>query len=110
MKKLKFTFALLAGLAAASLTTTAFAEGKEITITGEALCAKCALHKADKCQTVVKVTTDGKEILYYLTGDAAKAFHKNICEGGSEKVTVTGKVEEKDGKQVVEATKVEEVK
>ena len=109
MKKIKLTFALLAGLAITSLTSTAFAEDKVITVTGEASCAKCAMHQSDTCQTVVKTTADGKDTLYYLTGKAAKAFHKNICEGGTEKVTVTGTVKEKDGKQMLEATKVEEV-
>lgn len=110
MKKLKYTIALLAGLAVASVTTTAFADDKEVTVTGDACCAKCALHQADKCQTVVKATVDGKEVMYYLTGKEAKTFHEKICGGTTEKVTVTGKVKEKDGKQMLDATKIEEVK
>jgi len=113
MKKLKLTIALLAGIALAGLTTTAFAadKAKETTITGTALCAKCALHTADKCQTVLKATVDGKEVIYTLTGKAAKAFHKDICaKADGEKVTVTGTVKEKDGKQTIAATKIEEVK
>ena len=110
MKKTKFILALLAGLAATGLTTTAFAKEKEVTVTGTACCAKCALHTADKCQTVVKATQDGKEVSYYLTGKEAKAFHENICHGNSEKVTVSGKVQEKDGKEVLHVTKIEEVK
>ena len=112
MKKLKLTIALLAGLAVASVTTTAFAaDAKEVTITGDASCAKCTLHIADKCQTVVKATVDGKEVSYYLTGKEAKTFHQNICsKAEGEKVTVTGKVTEKDGKEMLHATKIEEVK
>jgi type 1 fimbria pilin len=112
MKKLKLTIALLAGIALASLTSTAFAaDSKETTITGTALCAKCALHTSDKCQTVVKATVDGKEVTYYLTGKEAKAFHKDICsKADGEKVTVTGTVKEKDGKQTLAVTKIEEVK
>jgi hypothetical protein len=111
MKKFTKTLTLLAGLAVAGLTLSAVAaEEKAITITGDACCAKCALHKSDKCETVVKVTTDGKETLYYLEGKKAKTFHKKICEGDTAKVTVTGSLEEKDGKQVIEATKIEEVK
>ena len=111
MKKFTKTLTLLAGLAAAGLTLSAVAsEDKSFTVTGEACCAKCALHKSDKCETVVKVTADGKETLYYLEGKPAKAFHKKICEGDTEKVTVTGSLQEKDGKQVIEATKIEEVK
>ncbi len=113
MKKLKYTIALLAGLALAGFTTNALAaeKAKEITVTGTALCAKCALHTADKCETVVKATVDGKEVLYYLAGKEAKDFHKNICtKTEGEKVTVTGQVMEKDGKEMLHATKIEEVK
>jgi type 1 fimbria pilin len=111
MKQLKLILALLVGFAVVSLTTNAFAaDGKEVTITGDAACAKCALHVSDKCQTVVKATVDGKEVSYYLTGKEAKAFHEKICGGGSEKVTVTGTVTEKDGQQMLKATKIEEAK
>ncbi len=112
MNKLKLTIALLAGIALAGLTTTAFAaDSKEVTVTGTALCAKCALHTADKCETVVKATVDGKEVIYHLTGKEAKTFHQNICsKAEGEKVTVTGKVTEKDGKEMLHATKIEEVK
>jgi hypothetical protein len=111
MKTLKFTIAMLASLALAGLTTTAFAADKETIITGTALCAKCALHTADKCATVVKATVDGKEATYYLTGKEAKAFHEKICsKAEGEKVTVTGTVKEKDGKEMLHATKIEEVK
>lgn len=110
MKKLKLTIALLAGLAVTSLTTTAYAADKDVTLTGTALCAKCALHQSDKCQTVLQTTKDGKTVTYYLTGKEAKAFHKNICENDGEKVTVTGSVSEKDGKQMLAATKIEAVK
>jgi tRNA(Leu) C34 or U34 (ribose-2'-O)-methylase TrmL len=112
MNKLKLTLALLAGFALASFTTAAFAaDNKETTVTGTALCAKCALHTSDKCETVLKATVDGKEVLYTLTGKEAKDFHKNICsKADGEKVTVTGKVTEKDGKSSLRATKIEEVK
>lgn len=113
MKKLKLTAALLAGLALAGFTTTASAadQSKETTITGTALCAKCALHMSDKCQTVVQTTENGKTVTYYLTGKEAKAFHKNICQNtAGEKVTVTGTLKEKDGKEMLAATKIEEVK
>jgi type 1 fimbria pilin len=110
MKRLKLTIALLAGLAVASLTTTAFAADKEVTITGNACCAKCALHTSDKCQSVLQATVDGKEVAYQLTGKEAKAFHEKICSGPGIKVSVTGTVSEKDGKEMLKATKIEEVK
>lgn len=111
MKKLKLIVALLAGITAASLTTTAFAADKETTITGTALCAKCALHESDKCQTVVQATENGKTVTYYLTGKEAKDFHHNICTSEKgEKVTVTGAVTKKDGKEMLKATKIEAAK
>ena len=110
MKKLKQTTALIASLAAIRLTTTVYASDKEATLTGTALCAKCALHQSDKCQTVLQTTKDGKTVTYYLTGKEAKDFHKNICENDGEKVTVTGTVTEKDGKVRLQGSKIEKVK
>lgn len=113
MKKLKLVLALLTGLAVIGFTTPANAaeKAKETTVTGTALCAKCALHQGDKCETVVKATVDGKEVMYHLTGKEAKMFHQNICtKTEGEKVTVTGTVTEKDGKEMLKASKIEEVK
>ena len=108
MKQLKLTIALLAGFAAASLTMPAYAASNDTTtITGTALCAKCALHKTDHCQTVVQTTDNGKTVTYWLTGKEAKEFHHNICTSQTgEKVTVTGKVTEKDGKEMLHVTKI----
>jgi hypothetical protein len=113
MKLLKLVIALLTGIALVGFTTNTFAkeEGKEITITGMAMCAKCAMHQGDKCETVVQVTKDDKTTMtYYLTGKEAKAFHEKICKTEGEKVTVTGHVMEKDGKMMLHATKIEEMK
>lgn len=112
MKKMKAAIALLAGLALAGFTTTAFAadEGKETTVSGTALCAKCALHTSDTCQTVLKATVDGKEVIYDLTGKPAEKFHKRICKNDGEKVNVTGQVKEQDGKQMIVVSKIEAVK
>jgi hypothetical protein len=109
MKKLKLMLALLAGLAIASATTVLAAD--ETTITGNMVCAKCALHETATCQNVVQVTQDGKLVNYYLEqNDLSKDAHDPICQGAPEKVTVTGTVKEKDGKKVMTATKLEVVK
>ncbi|HEX9048253.1 MAG TPA: DUF6370 family protein [Verrucomicrobiae bacterium] len=110
MKKLKLTIALLAGLAAASATTALAAD--ETTITGTMVCGKCTLHDTKSCQNVVQVTgADGKTVNYYLKqNDISKAQHEAICQGGSEKVTVTGTVKEKEGKKMMTPTKIEVVK
>jgi len=107
MKKLKFAIALLAGLAFAGAAFTAQA-AKEVTITGTMVCGKCTLHITDKCQNVVQVTQDGKTVNYFLKQNkVSKAAHAPICDAGnSEKVTVTGTVKEKDGKEMMTPTKI----
>jgi hypothetical protein len=111
MKKLKLTVALLAGLAFAGAAMTALADdstAKETTITGNMVCGKCTLHITDKCQNVVQVTgADGKMTNYFLKQNAvSKAEHGAICQGGTEKVTVTGTVTEKDGKEMMTPAKI----
>ena len=109
MKKLKLTLALLAGLAAATATTALAAD--EVTITGTMVCGKCSLHETDSCQNVVQVTENGKTVNYYLKQNkVSKDAHDPICQGGSEKVTVTGTVKEKDGKKTLTPTKIDVVK
>ncbi len=79
---------LIAATLALGLTAGSLA-AKEITVTGEGKCAKCALKKSDSCQNVVEVKEGDKTITYYLTGDVSKGFHKNLCQS-SAKVKVTG--------------------
>ena len=84
---------------------------KEVTLTGKAVCGKCALHLTDKCQNVIQVEKDGKTVNYYLTqNEVSKAFHKDICQNDGEKVTATGIVSEVDGKETLVASKIEAVK
>ncbi|MGB7747919.1 MAG: DUF6370 family protein [Verrucomicrobiia bacterium] len=114
MTKSKLFLAVAAGLLLAVTTSRLLATdapGNEITITGNAVCAKCALHQADACQTVIQTTVAGKSVNYYLTeNDLSTAFHKNICGNAGEKVTATGTVTEKDGKEMLTVSKIEPVK
>ena len=101
---------LIASLALPALAADDSAKGKEMTITGEATCAKCALHETKKCQTVIQTKEDGKTVTYYLTGDKAKDFHDEICKA-PEKATATGVVTtSKDGKEMMKVSKIEAVK
>jgi hypothetical protein len=111
-KTILFLSAAGAMLLAASTARVAAADaGKETSITGMMVCGKCALHDTKSCQNVVQVEKDGKTVNYYLEqNDVSKAAHKAICEGTPEKVTVTGTVGEKDGKEVLTPTKIEPVK
>ncbi len=114
MKKSLLFLTVAAGLLLAVSTSSLLALGtasKEVTITGNAVCAKCFLHESDKCQTVIQAQVDGKPVNYYLTdNDVSKAFHKNICGNAGEKVTATGTVTDKDGKKMLTVSKIEPVK
>ena len=110
MKKIIMTLA--AGVLLAGLTTRGLAaESKEVAVTGTMVCAKCTLHETKECQNVVQVSQDGKTVNYYLKhNEVSKAAHAPICGGSSEKVTVTGTVKEKGGKEMMTPSKIEVVK
>jgi type 1 fimbria pilin len=112
MKRSKWFLALAAGLLVATFTVRALAAGSsDVTLTGTMVCGKCKLHETEKCQNVLQVEKDGKTVNYYLTQNkVSKDFHSNVCKNDGEKVTVTGMVKEKGGKEVMSASKIEEVK
>jgi hypothetical protein len=102
----------IAGLFLFALAAPAFAGDKEVTVTGEAKCAKCILKEGDKCQTVIETKENGKMVKYYVADNkVGKKFNDKdeICEQ-AKKVTATGTVKEADGKKVLTATKIELVK
>lgn len=86
---------------------------KKITLKGDGMCAKCALKEADSCQNVVIVTKDGEKKTYFLVkNDVAKNAHasKGFCSAKKDKPTkvkITGTCEEKDGKLLFTAEKIE---
>jgi len=116
MKQSKLLLTLAAGVALACFTNRVMAaddadKAKETTITGTMVCGKCSLHETKSCQNVVQVQENGKTVNYYLKqNDVSKKQHEAICGGSSEKVTVTGTVKEKDGKEMMTPTKIETVK
>jgi hypothetical protein len=101
---MKQTFAIIAavtGLAFALSTGGAFAKDKEVTVKGEAKCAKCALHETSACQTVIQAEKNGKKVNYYVTkNDVSKSFHQNVCTGSKE-VVAKGTVAKVDGKNEI---------
>ena len=111
MKKINNSLiALFAGLLLVALTVPVIAADGEKTITGTGKCAKCDMHKTDKCQNVVEVEKKGKILDYYLVdNDVSKDFHKNICKE-NKKVKVTGVIKkDDDGKLELTASKIEVV-
>lgn len=99
----------LVGMVLLAWATPTFAsqKGKQVTITGEAKCAKCVLKQTDKCQTVIQAEgKNGKLVTYYLTDtDVAKGFHEKVCHE-AKKVTVTGKLKKANGKRELAATEI----
>jgi hypothetical protein len=107
MKTTTFQASLVAGLLALAWATPALAADKEITLHGDAKCAKCALKETAKCQTVIQVTEHGKTVNYYLAAnDAAKKFHENVCHE-AKPVTATGTDKVVNGKHEFTASKIE---
>ena len=106
---MKTKIAVLTSMAALALffTTSARAEDKEVTVTGETKCAKCILKKAEKCQNVIEAKgDDGKKVTYWLAkNDVSDNFKEDVCKD-AKKVTATGTVKEEDGKKVLTATKI----
>jgi hypothetical protein len=116
MKKASLLFTSVAALLLLALATPALAadkaeKGKQVTITGEAKCAKCTLKQSEKCQTVIQAEgKKGKMVTYYLTDtDAAKSFHENVCHE-AKKVTASGIAKKVDGKHELAATEIKVVK
>ena len=68
-----------------------------ITLKGKALCAKCQLHQAALCQTVIQVKDGENSQNYYLVqNDVSRKFHEDVCKQ-ARPVTVTGSVSEMNG-------------
>lgn len=84
------------------------AKGEEKTLKGTITCAKCdlKLEGATKCATVIKVSEDGKDVVYYFAPDSHKKYHDDICQT-PKKGTVKGTVREKDGKMWVKVDSVD---
>ena len=100
-------------LAVTLITGLSLAVAAEVkTITGDAVCAKCALKEQAKCQNVVTADEGGKEVKYYLVGAESKKAHQalGICTASKDapiKVKVTGDVKEDDGKNILTVSKIE---
>lgn len=101
---MKLAVAFIATLSAA---TFAFADaGKEVSLSGEGKCLKCALKKSEKCQNVLEVKDGDKTTLYKLVGETSKKFHGEICSE-TKKIKVTGKCEKKGEDLEVTVAKIE---
>lgn len=111
MKTFKLLLILAAGFFVAASAQRALADDtNQVTLTGLMVCGKCKLHITKECQNVLQVEQDGKTVNYFLVmNQVSKDFHDNICGTDGEKTTVTGTVEEKDGKEIMTPTKIKPV-
>jgi hypothetical protein len=88
-------------------------DDKKVTVSGDGMCAKCALKETKTCQNVIIEDKDGKKTTYYLKHEGvSKKSHSSLgfCMASKDnptKVKATGTVEEVDGKQVMTAEKLE---
>lgn len=72
------------------------------TFEGDLACEKCSLKTGDKCADTLKVG----ETLYLLEQDGKRKTSEHVCSG-TEKASVTGTVETRDGKQFIKVSKIE---
>lgn len=107
--KTKLSLAIAAVVALGLSASPAWAGEKEVTVKGDAKCAKCALKETDSCQTVIQTQKEGKKETYYVaSNEVGKKFHHQVCQG-EKKVVATGEVTEKNGKKEIKLTKIEPV-
>ena len=97
----------LAFLASAMLAQD---KGKEVTLKGTILCAKCALKETKECQTAIQMKEGTKTVTYYFHDKGMdETYHEPICGGERKEGTVVGKVHEHDGKKMIVPSKVDYV-
>jgi hypothetical protein len=97
------TVVIIAGVAAVASAV------EEQTLTGNVMCAKCTLKKADAkaCQDVLVVKDQTATREYYVTKNEVATKFGHTCTG-EKAVVVTVTVTEKEGKAWITPTKMEE--
>lgn len=91
----------------AIFTPTSLKLQEKKTLTGEALCLKCELKQSRTCQNGIRVSVDGKEVVYALDQNkVSRGFHSKVCQA-TVKVSAEGTVAEINGKLEFTASKIE---
>ena len=105
----KVVSAAAAVLLALACCAVAGAADVSVTLEGNIVCAKCTLkvEGVDQCQSVLLVkNTAGKDTQYWLARNAVAEAFGDVCTD-IKPVTVTGSIEEKDGRKWIVATKID---
>ena len=105
------TLARIALALVVALSFVAGAYAADQTLSGDVVCAKCGLKKADAkaCQNVLVVKDGDATTEYYIEKNDVATKFGDVCTA-KKPVTVTGAVSEKDGKKWIAATKIEDKK
>ena len=106
---MKTFVSLSVGCVVVMLAMAALAQdkGKEVTLKGTLMCAKCSLGKTSECTTAIQVKEGDKTVTYYLDDKGAgEEHHEPICGGSKKEGTVTGTVSEKGGQKYIKPNKV----
>jgi hypothetical protein len=96
-------------LLALACCAVAGAADVSVTLEGNIVCAKCTLkiQGVDKCQSVLLVKNEtGEDAQYWLAPNAVAEAFGDVCTA-VKPVTVTGSIEEKDGRKWIVATKID---
>ena len=96
-------------LTLACCAVVAGAADVSVTLEGNIVCAKCTLkvEGVDKCQNVLLVkNAAGKDTQYWLARNAMAEAFGDVCTD-IKPVTVTGSIEENDGRKWIVATKID---
>jgi hypothetical protein len=105
----KVVSAAAAVLLALACCVVAGAADVSVTLEGNIVCAKCTLkvEGVDQCQSVLLVkNTAGNDTQFWLARNAVAEAFGDVCTD-IKPVTVTGSIEEKDGRKWIVATKID---
>jgi len=87
-----------------TLTSLKLQEKK--TLTGEALCLKCELKQARTCQNAIRVSVDGKDLIYALDQNkVSRSFHSKVCQS-TVAVVAQGTIADINGKLEFTASEI----
>jgi hypothetical protein len=89
----------------AALGAPAIADGKEVTLEGKVLCAKCSLSKQKECQNVLVVGDEDEVEYFYLRKNDTYNDMGEVCEG-SVRIRVTGTIEQEEDRNYLLASEI----